>query len=417
MRIGYACQTVAVPGTVIRRCALKNASPGRLLSLVSQNLTSLENMLDYNIHNGIRLYRISSDLIPFGSGAAATLPWEQLFSDRLSALREKISASGMRVSMHPGQYTVLNSPDADVVRRAVMDLAYHARVLDALAPGAEHKLVLHIGGKYGEPRAAARRFLQHCRDLDDAIRRRLVLENDGQIYPVSEVLDLALQAGAPVVYDNLHNALNPADTAKSDAYWIDACAKTWHVADGAQKVHYSQQHPAKTRGAHSETIAIDGFLDFYHGLPDEKPDIMLEVKDKNRSALKCILCASPHPVSALEAEWARYKYAVLERSPSDYAQIRALLTEKRGDNALAFYHLVERALETEEDAGRAVAALEHVWGYFKRRATPAEARRFLQKRARFLRGETPLRQAKSYLYRLAEKYDSRYLLGSYYFTD
>jgi UV DNA damage endonuclease len=37
--------------------------------------------------------------------------------------------------MHPGQYTVLNSPDKAVVKRAVEDLRYHTGVLDALKLG------------------------------------------------------------------------------------------------------------------------------------------------------------------------------------------------------------------------------------------------------------------------------------------
>ncbi len=78
LRIGYACQTVAMPGTVIRRCALKNASPGRLLSLVSQNLTSLENMLTTTfITASGSIASVRTD--PFGSGAAATLPGSSCF--------------------------------------------------------------------------------------------------------------------------------------------------------------------------------------------------------------------------------------------------------------------------------------------------------------------------------------------------
>ena len=38
----------------------------------------------------------------------------------------------MRISMHPGQYTVINSPD-DVVTRAVADLEYREQVLNLLS--------------------------------------------------------------------------------------------------------------------------------------------------------------------------------------------------------------------------------------------------------------------------------------------
>lgn len=51
--------------------------------------------------------------------------------------------------MHPGQYTVLNSPDDTVVERAVEDLRYHTRFLDAMGLGQENKTILHVGSVYG----------------------------------------------------------------------------------------------------------------------------------------------------------------------------------------------------------------------------------------------------------------------------
>ncbi|MEN6340357.1 MAG: UV DNA damage repair endonuclease UvsE [Clostridiaceae bacterium] len=416
MRIGYACIALAVEGTDLKSCTMKNASQERLLSLVCHNLRALSAMIDYNIQNGILLYRISSDLVPFGSSLAKGLPWEAENEALLRSIREKIAASGMRVSMHPGQYTVLNSPDADVVRRAADDLRYHARVLDSLVSGQEYKIVLHAGGKYGEPASAMRRFVSAYRDLDASVTRRLVLENDGSIYTIAEALELSSAIGAPVIYDSLHNALNPADKTKDDAYWIAQAAPTWSAADGPQKLHYSQQHPIKTHGAHSDFIAIDPFLEYCHRLPNPSVDIMLEVKDKNLSALKCILCTSPHPVSALEAEWAKYKYSVLEKSPSAYQEIRELLKNKQSVSAAEFYRMVESALALSEDVGLAENALEHVWGYFKGLATPAEQARYRKKLSCYLEGTCSLAQVKNTLRSLAEAYKITYLTDSYYFT-
>ncbi len=416
MRIGYACLAVALEGAQLRTCTLKTATPERLLSLAGANFAALEHMIDYNITNNISFFRISSDIVPFGSSRAAELSWDTEHADRLAAIAEKIKASNMRVSMHPGQYTVLNSPNAGVVQRGVEDLSYHARFLDALKLDGTHKIILHVGGKYGEPAAALARFAEVYRDLPQTITKRLILENDGSIFHIDEVLELCHKIGAPAVYDNLHNAINPADASKSDAYWIDLCRETWREKDGAQKTHYSQQSQTKTRGAHSENIAIDPFLDYCHCLPEEKPDIMLEVKDKNRSAVKCVLCTTPPNQRLLETEWGRYKYSVLERSPNDYQFIRELLKDKRGDNALVFYQTVERALSLPEDKGRAVNALEHVWGYFSDQSTPAETRKYQTMRDGYLRGATALTQVKRLLYRLSVNYKQDYLLGSYYFT-
>ncbi len=415
MRIGYACLAIAVPGTGIRSCTLKNTDETRLTALIEQNLRSLENMIDYNIKNGIKLFRISSDLIPFGSSVAASLAWEALFRDRLTEIGAKIREAGMRVSMHPGQYTVLNSPDSAVARRAVDDLHYHGRVLHSLGLNPSHKIILHLGGAYGDKKQAVLRFRSGCGELNPDIRRRLVLENDDSLYHIADVLGTAAAVGLPVVYDNLHNAINPADAQKADSYWIGECARTWRESDGAQKVHYSQQHPDRKPGAHSQTVMIDTFLDFAAQLGDLKPDIMLEVKDKNLSAIKCMLCLGDRGVGALESEWVRYKYSVLERSPLAYQEIRSLLRDKGGYPAIPFYRLVEEALRQPEDTGHAVDALQHVWGYFKNIATEKESRDFFEHLEAYRQGNTTLDALKRQLCRLAEKYRIDYLLCAYYF--
>lgn len=84
----------------------------------------------------------------------------------------------IRVSMHPGQYTVLNSPNDDVVKRAIEDLNYHVKVLDNFGVGENHKIILHIGGVYNDKEQAINRFADNYKRLNDQVRERLVIEND-----------------------------------------------------------------------------------------------------------------------------------------------------------------------------------------------------------------------------------------------
>ena len=313
MNIGYACLTVGVPNTDQKSCMLKNASKEKLLELISYNLNSLENIIDYNIKNKIKLFRISSDLIPFGSNPVNNLKWWDIFDSRFSIIGRKIKTSGMRISMHPGQYTVLNSPKKEVVVNAIQDLHYHVKVLDTLGVGEDSKIVLHIGGVYNDKGQAIKRFISNYRELDDSVKRRLIIENDDKSYNISDVLEIGSIINAPVVFDNLHNQVNPYDKSKSDYFWIDKCKETWRGKDGIQKIHYSQQNPLKKPGSHSSTIQINEFISFYEGLKRDDIDIMLEVKDKNLSAVKCINCTSTDKsIKDLEIEWSRYKYMVLE---------------------------------------------------------------------------------------------------------
>lgn len=415
MRIGYACLAVAVPGSALKGCTLKNANEERLLSLTGHNLAALEAIVDYNIKNGIGLYRISSDLVPFGSSEAEGLRWDAVFADQIRQIGEKIRCACMRVSMHPGQYTHLSSPDAGIAARSEADLRYHAKVLDALGAGLDGKIILHLGGAYGDKRAAKVRFVARFAGLEDAVKRRLVLENDDSIYHIGDVLEVAEKAGLPVVFDALHDRVNPADACVPAREWIGRCSATWQAADGPQKIHYAQQNPARRPGAHSETIAVDDFLDFVSPLAEMGLDVMLEVKDKNRSAVKCLNCLSNRSIAALEAEWARYKYLILEKSPAEYGNIRQLLKDKRAYPALEMYRLVEQAMTKTATPGNAVNAAGHVWGYFKDRATGAEKKRFQKLLSQFAAKDGSLASVKGNLRRLAEKYGETYLLESYYF--
>ncbi|NLB51880.1 MAG: UV DNA damage repair endonuclease UvsE [Syntrophomonadaceae bacterium] len=417
MSIGYACLTVGVRNAEFKNCILKNATPKRLYELIGHNLIILDRIIDYNIANNIRLFRISSDLIPFGSSPVNQLPWHKDFSEQFHRIGTKIKSSGMRVSMHPGQYTVLNSPDEGVVRRAVEDLEYHERVLSSLDLDGTHKIVLHIGGVYNDKKASSARFIFHYEQLSERVKKRLVIENDDRSYNIADLLAISRAVNAPVIFDNLHHWINPADHETPEMDWIDECALTWKPEDGRQKIHYSQQEPSKKPGSHSETVRIREFMEFSHDLNGRCLDIMLEVKDKNLSALKCINCTSREPsIRVLEAEWSKYKYVVLERSPQDYQTIRELLKDKSGYPAVQFYELLEEVLLYPEMKGNAINAAQHVWAYFKDVASDKERAGFFGRIEKYQQSEISLKLLKNYLHQLAVKYQRDYLLDSYYFA-
>lgn len=288
IRLGYACLAVGVPGTEQKSCIMKNASTERLMDLFWTNLNALENIIHYNIRMDIRLFRISSGLIPFGSSPVNSLPWWDMYSSWLETIGNKIKAYGMRVSMHPGQYTIINSPDEQIVQRSIEDLNYHARVLDSLCLAPEHKLILHVGGIYNNKTLAAERFVMNFQRLPEAVRNRLVIENDDKCFTAGDVLEISQKLQVPMVYDTLHNLVNPCDADRSDANWIDLCRSTWLEKDGPQKIHYSQQAFGKSPGSHSESVDPEQFLHFYETIKNRELDIMLEVKDKNLSVLNCM---------------------------------------------------------------------------------------------------------------------------------
>lgn len=143
---------------------------------------------------------------------------------------------------------------------------------------------------------------------------------------------------------------------------------------------------------------------------------MLEVKDKNLSAIKCINCVSlDKKIKSLELEWSKYKYNILEYSQENYNEIQKLLIDKDSYPVIEFYKLIEEALNKTESIGSAINAAHHVWGYFKSKAGETEKDKFLKLIELYERGEKTKDSLKNYLFKLALKYNEPYLLKSYYF--
>ncbi|MDY0288236.1 MAG: UV DNA damage repair endonuclease UvsE [Sphaerochaeta sp.] len=415
MGIGYACLAAGVPQTEMKSLTLASVSEKTLMDTCRTNIAHLKNLITYTKGQGIELFRISSDLIPFGSSVANTLPWWEVFASELASIGVLAQEGGIRLSMHPGQYTVINSPNKSVVDNAIADLLYHARVLASLGCTPDAKIILHIGGGYGDKEAASRRFITVYRSLPHEVRQRLVIENDDKLYTIGEVLAIAEKAGCPAVFDNLHHAINPGREALTEREWMLQCASTWKPGDGRQKIHYSQQDPTKRAGSHSPSIALDEFLLFYEGLSGLSIDIMLEVKDKNISALKCMHATSGATREQLEAQWQRYRPLVHERDPAMVWEIKELL-QGGGDGqslGVAFYRLLERILAMEVSRPQAVITAETVAKQCIR--TPTEGRRIDKRIAAYKRAEIPLDKLKQSILTLANNHAVDEVLTSYYF--
>lgn len=284
-RLGFVASVLSEDLSMSRTCRLRNATPLRIRELIAENLAALGRAIDFLERRRIRLYRITSNLIPFASHPINTLAWWDEFAPQLAALGARLRALDIRVSTHPGQYTVLNSPSPAIVRAAIAELEYHARLLDLLNTDTSSKIVLHVGGLYGASEAVAmERFRTAASDLSSAVRRRLVVENDDRLFDAEEVLSLALRLDLPAVFDWLHHTANPCRAPLPQV--LPAIFRTWQRRDGRPKVHLSSQAPGAPPGAHADFIKPGDALDLFAALPGKPFDCMLEAKQKDRALLK-----------------------------------------------------------------------------------------------------------------------------------
>lgn len=293
LRIGYPCINRGIGCSANRTFRLASYSDERLLATARGNLACLAEILAWNVQHGILFFRITSDLIPFASHPVCTAGWQGELREEFCSIGRYIRDSGIRISMHPDQFIVLNAPDPAVVDRSIAELSYHAAVLDLLGLDGTAKIQLHVGGVYGDREGSIARFVRVYDTLAPAIRRRLVVENDDRRFTVADCLVIHAETTIPVLFDVFHHACNNRGEGVPET--IRLAAATWKKTDGTLMVDYSSQHPAKRTGSHADHIDTKDFSQF---LAISKPcdmDIMLEIKDKEASALAAVALAGADP--------------------------------------------------------------------------------------------------------------------------
>lgn len=283
-RFGYPCVSRLTGRTTNHETILRAATPEKLRALARQNLADLREILRHNLRHGWLLFRIGSSVIPFASHPVNTLDWRTEFQADLQEIGAFARQHGMRLSFHPGQYTVLNSPDPEIVRRAIEEIAYSAAFLDALGMDTASKIVIHLGGTYGDKPAALARFVETVTRLDETLRRRLVIENDERSYAPADALWVSERTGLPVVFDNLHYTAHPGPGALDDL--LERVFATWEPADGPPKVHFSSQAPGGRPGHHADYADPQEFRDWMaRWARFGEFDLMLEAKAKDEALL------------------------------------------------------------------------------------------------------------------------------------
>ncbi|HPM43453.1 MAG TPA: UV DNA damage repair endonuclease UvsE, partial [Candidatus Omnitrophota bacterium] len=177
MKIGYPCinRTIECQGDKTFR--LKSYSENRLREVIGNNLRCLAKILDYNTANNILFFRISSELVPFASHPVCKVPWQSIFKPDFIGIGNTIKKQNIRISMHPDQFTLINSRDEDIFGRSVKELLYHAEVLDLMGLDGTAKIQIHVGGVYGDKASSIGRFIKRYQELPGPIRKRLVIEN------------------------------------------------------------------------------------------------------------------------------------------------------------------------------------------------------------------------------------------------
>mgnify|MGYP001390365641 CR=1 FL=1 len=294
-QLGYACinMTLAKQGISCNRSMIRRTFEAKGVAyaseLILENLRNLTKIVSWNNQNGIKVYRMSSDMFPWMSQYEFTdLPDYDKICNLLKGIGKLAMDNGQRLSFHPGQFCVLASPNEKVVVNAINELDKSAQIMDLMglpkSPAA--KINIHVGGAYGDKDSALERFCNNFKRLQPSAQVRLTVENDDKanMYSVKDLYyGVYGIVGIPIVFDYHHHKFCTGDMTEEEA--LKMAAKTW-PNNVKQCTHYSESkalHEENTKirpQAHSDYISEE-IKDY--GLDI---DVVVEAKAKELTVLK-----------------------------------------------------------------------------------------------------------------------------------
>jgi UV DNA damage endonuclease len=299
MNLGYACINMTLgaqtPRITTNRSMVKKTFNERGIEYASElaleNVRDLFEILKWNVKNGIKLFRTSSDIFPWGSEYnLEDLPNYNKIANILKGCGTYAKENGLRINSHPGPFNVLVSPNPKVVENTFKDLELHGKVFDLM--GLSHtpynNINIHCNGVYGDKISAMDRFCENFNKLSDSVKKRLTIENDDKasMYSVKDLMYIHHKIGIPIVFDYHHHQFCTGDLTEQQALIL--AVSTWNKSGVKPEVHYSESkalHESDTK------IKPQAHSDYITNLPDTyniDVDIMVEAKAKELSILPFI---------------------------------------------------------------------------------------------------------------------------------
>jgi UV DNA damage endonuclease len=251
----------------------------------------MDRIFSYLQDNQIRVFRVSSDAVRYSTHPDYPhLNWSIQKDEAQAELKlmgERARRLGLRLSFHPSQWTLLSSKDNAITQRSIQDLQWQCEFLDALGMGLESRVLIHVGGVYGEREATQKRVIARAKELPQIIKRRLAFENDDVSWPTERVLEICQESDTPMILDWHHHNMN------SSVDWRDYYSEINATWSGLPpKCHFSS--PKDPLGSKQQQRAHAQYLDpaamqdilIWLDQRDYRPDIMLECKMKNLALIK-----------------------------------------------------------------------------------------------------------------------------------
>ena len=292
MSLGYACINMTLQKQVsMNRTMMKRTFEAKGMDYVSDlallNSRDIIKVLEWNRQHGIKLFRLSSSIIPWGNNIDITqLKDYKEIKSELKKAGDFAKLWDMRITCHPGPFVVLTSPKDNVVDNAISDLEMHGKLFDmmGLSKTPYNKINIHCNGVYGDKITAMNRFCENFKRLSSSVRSRLTVENDDKasMYSVKDLMYIHNKIGIPIVFDYHHHQFCTGDMTEQEA--LQLASTTW-PKDIKPIVHYSESKALHENNIKEKPQAHSLYINAIPNTYELDVDIIVEAKAKELAIL------------------------------------------------------------------------------------------------------------------------------------
>ena len=161
----------------------KEVAEQRLWDIMVHNIQSFKNLIEYvgDLPNELRMVRLGSDCLPVYTQADWSYYWKKpdviaYCEKHFATVGEIARQKDVRLSFHPGQFTVLASDNPEIVNRSIEEFEYHVDVARWMGYGRQYqdfKINVHISGRKGPAG-----IIDAYPRLSPEARNTITIEND-----------------------------------------------------------------------------------------------------------------------------------------------------------------------------------------------------------------------------------------------
>jgi UV DNA damage endonuclease len=219
----------------------KDVAYERMWQIMQHNIRSVQLLIERvaSLQETLRMVRLSSEILPMYSEPTWSTFYkqrdvEQYMVHEFALAGEIARARGVRLSFHPGQFTVLASENPETVANSVREFEYHvdmARMMGYARKFQDFKINVHIAGRLGP--AGIRSVYPR---LSKEAQRTITIENEELTHGLDACLELA--DIVPIVFDLHHHWVKTGEYMPVDDPRVAHIVASWQ---GVRPVmHYSQ---------------------------------------------------------------------------------------------------------------------------------------------------------------------------------